>query len=109
MLLAALYRACIRSRSSCYWLRSILEAARYRACASRLEAARYRACASRLEAARYRACASRELASAAAHLVELVKRNFPSFTGGTLVAPPNPDRSNLEVEPIVSAYFNAST
>ena len=38
---------------------ALLEAARYRACASRLEAARYRACASRLEAARYRACASR--------------------------------------------------
>src|SRR5438105_15804724 len=46
---AARYRACA----------SRLEAARYRACASRLEAARYRACASRLEAARYRACASR--------------------------------------------------
>src|SRR5256885_407511 len=36
-----------------------LEAAPYRACASRLEAAPYRACASRLEAAPYRACASR--------------------------------------------------
>src|SRR5437899_4966375 len=36
-----------------------IEAARYRACASRIEAARYRACASRIEAARYRACASR--------------------------------------------------
>src|SRR5262245_48265509 len=33
-----------------------LEAARYRACASRLETARYRACASRLEAACCRAC-----------------------------------------------------
>src|SRR5438552_17545733 len=49
MLEAARYRACA----------SRLEAARYRACASRLEAARYRACASRLEAARYRACGSR--------------------------------------------------
>src|SRR2546429_3955728 len=58
---AARYRACAsrleaaRSRACA----SRLEAARYRACASRLEAARYRACASRLEAARYRACASR--------------------------------------------------
>src|SRR5439155_4171122 len=46
---AARYRACA----------SRLEAKRYRACASRLEAKRYRACASRLEAKRYRACASR--------------------------------------------------
>ena len=46
---AAPYRACA----------SRLEAAPYRACASRLEAAPYRACASRLEAAPYRACASR--------------------------------------------------
>src|SRR5439155_1331175 len=46
---AARYRACA----------SRIEAARYRACASRIEAARYRACASRIEAARYRACASR--------------------------------------------------
>jgi len=55
-----------------------IEAARYRACASRIEAvpektgghfieaARYRACASRIEAARYRACASQSAATVAA-------------------------------------------
>jgi len=47
-----------------------IEAARYRACASRIEAARYRACASRIEAARYRACASRRAYIRSAHVFD---------------------------------------
>jgi len=56
------------------YLAASLEAARYRACASRLEAARYRACASRLEAARCRACAPRLLL-----ILILVVSALPSF------------------------------
>src|SRR5436190_749927 len=68
---AARYRACA----------SRLEAARYRACASRLEAARYRACASRLEATRYRACASRRARPSVRHPLQLSSAEEGSFYG----------------------------
>src|SRR5215813_148564 len=43
------------------------------------------------------------------HRVALVNRNCASFTAGTLVAPPKPERKVRAFEPIASADFNAST